>query len=211
MADEELIQDGGEMPEEQETPTADAGGEELSEMRAEMERMRAALKDANADAKNNRLKAKELADAQAAAERAAAEEQGKYQELYEQASKQLEEERSAAQQLRDQMQQSRINAALTDAARSLNFADPGDVSQFVAADAVELDDNGTPINADALVKELASSKPYLLQRTAAPNINAQSGNGSAPQAGQMSEQQIAEMAALLGLRPESIKDGLGAE
>ena len=209
MADEEIIQDAGEMPDQHEAPTPDSAGDDVSEMRAEMERMRAALKKANAEAKDYRLKSAELTKAQEEAQRAADEEQGKYRELYEAERKRAEDAAAQAQALQTQMRNQAVKAALSDHARQLGFAEPGDVGNFIAVDAVEVDDSGKPLNAADLVKELAESKPYLLQRASAPNINAQSGNGNAPRPGQMTDAEINEYAAVLGLNPESVKAGLG--
>ena len=209
MADEQQ-QDAPEMDAPQDPAPQDGGtADESDDVRAELDRVRAALKKANAEAKTHRLKNQELSDAQEAARRQAAEEQGKFRELYEAEQARAAQAIADAENLRTQMQNQRISAALTDEARRLGFAEPNDVSSFIGADAIDLDDDGNPANAADLVNELAKSKPYLLTRNSAPNINAQSGSGNAPAPGEMSEDEIRETAAKYGLTIDNVKHALG--
>lgn len=79
--------------------------------------------------------------------------------------KELERVKAAAQQAETIAKETRVKSALIAAAAKLNFNDPADAYQLVNRAAIEFDDAGEPKNADALVKELAESRKYLIKST----------------------------------------------
>ena len=112
------------------------------------------------------------------AERKAAEEQGKYQELYEAAQKRIADTEA-------RLKATEIASIKREVAARLNM--PG-----ALANRLQGDDEAT-IEADAKALMAALPKP------AAPNINSGTGNGAAPAAGAMSEAEKKELAARLGV------------
>lgn len=198
MADE---QTQSEMDTEE--TTQPDGGEDSQTVQApdvsEMERMRAALKKANAEAKQYRLKVQEVETAQQAAERAQLEQKEEYKTLYEQRQAELEAAQQRISEMEQRSKADAITRALTAEAHSLGFTDPADVERFIDLDAVELDEDGKPTNAGALVKTLSSQKPYLLNKQAPPNTNSGTGGAGVSQNGVMSDEEKQELAAVLGV------------
>ena len=117
---------------------------------------------------------------QADAERKAAEEQGKFKELYEKALNEAETERTARQELS-------LATMKKEIARTVGLP------ASLAARLQGTDEESLTIDAKAILAELP--KP------AAPNINSGAGVGAAPVAGQMSAAQKAELAAIYGVNP----------
>lgn len=120
------------------------------------------------------------AKAQAEAERKAAEEQGKWKELYEQTKTQAEQAQQEAAQVRLSSMRERI-------ARTVGLPDA------LAARLQGDDEDAITADAKALAK--------LMPKPTAPNINATSGNGAAPIPGQMNDAEKAELAAIYGVNP----------
>jgi hypothetical protein len=120
------------------------------------------------------------AKAQAEAERKAAEEQGKWKELYEQTKTQAEQARQEAATIRLTALRERI-------ARTILGSDA------LAARLQGDDEDSITADAKALAK--------LMPKPTAPNINAGPGNGAAPVAGQMTDAEKAELAAIYGVNP----------
>ena len=126
-----------------------------------------------------RSKAESMAaKAREEAERKAAEEQGKYQELYEAAQKRIADTEA-------RLRAAEIASIKREVAARLNMP-------VALANRLQGEDEAT-IEADA--KELMAALP----KPAAPNINSGTGNGAAPTGSVMSEAEKKEMAARLGV------------
>lgn len=123
------------------------------------------------------------AKAREAEQRKAAEEQGKFQELYEQMRTKAETAETEARQIRLASLRERI-------ARSVGLPDS------LASRLVGEDEDSIMADAKALAK--------AFPRPSAPNINAQPGNGAAPQPGQMTDAERQELAAVYGVNPRFI-------
>ena len=120
-------------------------------------------------------KATKVAEAKALAE------QGKYQQLYEAAKAEAEQAKAEAAKVHTDALRARI-------ARTVGLPESW-------ADRLRGDDEDA-ITADA--KSMLRDMP----KPAAPNINASTGNGAAPKAGQPSEQEKTELAAIYGVNPK---------
>lgn len=126
-----------------------------------------------------RTKAESMATkAREEAERKAAEEQGKYQELYEAAQKRIVDTEA-------RLRAAEIASIKRDVAQRLSMP-------IALAQRLQGEDEAS-IEADAKALMAALPKP------AAPNINSGTGNGAAPSASVMSEAEKKEMAARLGV------------
>jgi len=125
-----------------------------------------------------------LAKAQADAEAKALAEQGNFKALYEKAQADL------------LTNQQRIKAMEQDAARRGVASRLGLPELFIGRLRGETVDE---IEADAKALLAAIPKP------AAPNINAGAGSGAAPQPGQLSDDERAELAAIYGVNPKFLK------
>jgi len=134
----------------------------------------------NDELKQLRAEQTKAGKAQADAERKAAEEQGKFKELYEKALTEAETERNARQT-------SELATLKNSVARAVGLPEKLAL-RLQGATAEE-------ITADA--KSILAELP----KPAAPNINSGAGVGSAPVAGQMSTEQRIEMAAIYGVNP----------
>lgn len=126
-----------------------------------------------------RTKAESMATkAREEAERKAAEEQGRYQQLYEAAQKRIAEKEA-------ELKAAQIASIKREVASRLNMP-------LALANRLQGEDEAD-IEADAKALLAALPKP------AAPNINSGTGNGAAPTPGVMSEAEKKEMAARLGV------------
>ena len=166
---------------EQEAPTTPTTGEQQPEPQAQPERT---FTQADVDRIINERLAKERSKAETMAtkareeaERKAAEEQGKYQELYERAQKQ-------AADLQAQLHAAEIASIKRDVAQRLNMP-------IALANRLQGEDEAS-IEADA--KSLMAALP----KPAAPNINSGTGNGAAPTANAAMDR---ETLLALGLNP----------
>lgn len=164
------------------------------------------------DEVSRKLRELEAAQAKVVQEREEAErvrliEQQKYQELYESERKRAAEYESQMAQLRDEQRKAAIQTAIRQAAQAAGFADPADAMQFIAEDALQVDEDGAVTNAQQLIDALAQSKPYLLAETkAAPGI--QPGPKPTGRAEAHSDEEIRLFAARFGVRPEYVKQVL---
>ena len=168
-------------PVEQEAQTTPTAGEPQPEQ-AQPERT---FTQADVDRIINERLAKERSKAETMAvkareeaERKAAEEQGKYQELYQAAQKRIEETEA-------RLKAAEIASIKREVAARLNMP-------AALANRLQGEDEAT-IEADAKALMAALPKP------AAPNINSGTGNGAAPTGGAMSETEKKELAARLGV------------
>ena len=178
MSEETNAQAVAEQQEAQ-TPTA---GEQQPEQQAQTART---FTQADVDRIINerlakeRTKADEKANkAREEAERKAAEEQGKYQELYEAAQRRIADTEA-------KLKAAEIASLKREVAQRHNMP-------VALAQRLQGEDEAT-IEADA--KELMAALP----KPTAPNINSGTGNGATPTAGAMSEAEKKEMAARLGV------------
>lgn len=165
----------------------------LEEALAELERARAALKQANNESAGRR---KKLDDYEAA--------EKKRQEATLSETERLKAQLAEAQQqmsLAEQTAQRHLmRSALFVAASKANFANPEDAWQLGDLSTLTVDDDEVK-GADEVIKVLVKAKPYLVRAAAAaaPNTNATSGRGSSAPA---DEKKIAEIAAQrYGVRP----------
>jgi len=164
------------------------------------------------DEVNKKLRELEAAQAKAAKEREEAErvrlvEQQKYQELYESERKRAADMESQVEQMREAQRRATVQASIRQAAQAAGFADPADAVQFIAEDALQVDEDGAVTNAQQLIDALAQSKPYLLAATkAAPGI--QPGPKPTGRAEAHSDEEIRLFAARFGVRPEYVKQVL---
>lgn len=129
---------------------------------------------------NKRMKAAEalLAKQQKDAETATTAELAKkqeYEKLYQQEAAKVASLEAQFQKAQAEMRRERIKALVEAEARKANFAEPADAHLFLNLDEIEDDEKGKPKGVDALVKELAKAKSYLLTtRQTTP------GNGARP-------------------------------
>lgn len=120
----------------------------------ELESLRRALQKANNEAKEHRLKAKELDELKQQLETEKLSEKEKLE-------KRLAELQKQHEGYRLQTQDRLVSAELRSQAAALGFADPSDAVKMLDRAALEFDEDGTPKNAADLLKELLKAKPYL--------------------------------------------------
>lgn len=143
-------------------PTGNPSSQQLTA--ADYDRIIAELRKENA---THRTKLKQIEDAQAAADLA------KLGDL-EKAQKQL----AAAEAANAAYKQRVATYAVQLEAQKLGIVDP-ELAALAIAGQLEFDENGSPKNADKLLKELILAKPYLV---------ASSGSGAQGQGGQQNQQ-----------------------
>lgn len=144
----------------------DDGEMTLEQMKAELERTRAALKKANDESAGRRKKLEELE---------AAEEARKTAELSEaqKAAARAEKAEAELKALADRHRRNAIQAAVRLEAVTLGFVDPADAAALTDLSGVTLDDDDQVIGADKAVQALAKAKPHLIkQATTTTDINA---------------------------------------
>lgn len=124
----------------------------------ELESLKKALKKANDESKEHRLKAKELDELKAKIQ-----------------AEQLSEKEKLEKKLAD-LQRSHDDAARAHQERIINYevqlkaaqlgiADPSDAVKLLDWSEIEYDDNGSPTNVQELLKSLLKAKPYLAAQT----------------------------------------------
>jgi len=144
------------------------------EIKAELERTRAALKAANKEAADRRKKLDDI-EAQATAR--------KEQELTEaqKAAARAEKAEQALQALEARHRSTTINSAIRLAARTAGLVDPEDAVALLDRTGLDIDDNDNVLGVETAIKALTKAKPHLLNtKPTAPNINANSGGQPAP-------------------------------
>lgn len=178
----ETMSDETTVTAELDAPTTPTTGDNQPEPQAHPERT---FTQADVDRIINERLAKERTKAESMAtkareeaERKAAEEQGKYQELYEAAQKRIADTEA-------RLKAAEIASIKREVAARLNMP-PALALRLQGEDEAS-------IEADA--KDLMAALP----KPAAPNINSGTGNGAAPTAGVMSEAEKKELAARLGV------------
>lgn len=123
--------------------------------------MKSALKRANAEAAERRIKLQEYEEAERKRKEA------EMTEL-EKAQTKLSEMEQQMAALKDQNRQARITAAVKLKAAELNFHDPSDASAFIDGAALTLTDEGEVEGVEPALKALAKARPYLVKSDAGP-------------------------------------------
>ena len=156
--------------------TSDGGALSPEQLQAELERTRAALKQANKEAGDRRKKLEEIEQNEA---------KRKEQELTEvqRAAKRAEEAEANLKEYQKRYRTNAIRNAVRLAAQNAGFVDAEDAIALADLSSVDLDENTDKVTgADEVTKALAKAKPHLLkapERPQAPNINS-SGGGPRP-------------------------------
>lgn len=113
--------------------------------------------------KANKDRERERETVEAEQERRRLEAEGKYKEAAEKAD---ERARKAEQELANERAAARqrvVKSEIRSVAAELRFADPGDAYRFLDLAAVEVNDDGEPVNVRTLLDALAKEKPYLVK------------------------------------------------
>lgn len=183
---------GGETPNDVapipgETPATPGTGEtpgtttepSPAEIRKENERLAAALKRANAEAKEHRIKAEELDKIKAA-----------QMTEQERKDKQFADLQKAHDDAIRQHQEYKINSEVKLQAAQMGFADIADAIRLMDWSEITYGEDGTPNNVKDLLSKLLKAKPYLAGKPvqAAPTA----GGPTAPARSQSSSQQITQ-------------------
>ncbi len=156
---------GGTPP--QTTPQEGAGEQRayktLEEAQAAIARLERELERTNREAASHRVENKTLKQAQEESERA------KRSEL-ENAQRDAAKHQQEALEARQKLQELTVRMAIKDKAAGMGFNDPEDAFLLLMRGGdLEYDDDGTPKNAEKLLKALAESKPYLLKAQGSPS------------------------------------------
>jgi hypothetical protein len=137
----------------------DAQGVQLTD-----EQLAAAFNHPRFKALNERAKkAEELEKQQQEAERKAAEEQGKFQDLYKSAEERATKAEAA-------LKQTRIENAATLAAAKLGVIDPAAAIKLMDQSGISVSDDGTISGVAEAVKALQTSSPYLFKTPAQGSV-----------------------------------------
>jgi len=141
-----------------------------AELVAELERTKAALKAANSEAQQRRLKLDAI-------EKADKEREEKELSEAQKANKRMQEAEDAYKALEAKHRTSAINSAVKVAAMAAGFADSDDAVKLADLSGVQVGDDEVVVGAKEAVAKLATAKPHLLAPTRlnAPNINATGG------------------------------------
>lgn len=158
MADEREPEMGDEEQQDQTGTEPQDSGEvpDPAELQAELERTRKALADANKEAAARRKKL-EAFEAQEAKRK-----QAEMTEL-EKAEARLNELEKRAEQAEAGRKQALVRAAVIAQATAQGFRDPEDALRYLDTSEVEITEEGRVSDVSALLKELGTQKPYLLQ------------------------------------------------
>lgn len=145
------------------------------DLAAELERTKAALKIANSEAQQRRLKLEAI-------EKAEKDREEKELSESQKAAKRAQEAEDAYKALEAKHRTSAISNAVKVAAMAAGFADADDAVKLADLSAVHVDDDDKVIGAKEAVANLASAKPHLLAplKPGAPNINATNGGTPRP-------------------------------
>lgn len=128
--------------------------------------------------------------------------------------KQLDDAMALLNTTSAELRVAKVEKQVGSTARSMNFRDPEDAFQLVRGK-LEVDDDGTVLNADDLLADLAKNKPYLLTEKAAPPATTakpaakqpvQSGSPANPAGG--TKTQIKTRAEIQAMKPQDIVKGL---
>ncbi|KPK91515.1 MAG: hypothetical protein AMJ88_13490 [Anaerolineae bacterium SM23_ 63] len=155
-SDKEENGDGEDSEDEEMSEESEESAEDLESLKEELKRTRNALRSANKEAKERRLRLKKLEEEETKRKQAEMSELEIAKEELEKASKE-----------RDRLRESRteliIRHAIELGATKLGFVDPGDAFTLMDMKEIEIDDEtGKVEGIDKALKALAKAKPYLL-------------------------------------------------
>src|SRR5436853_1313439 len=152
------------------------------EIRRELDRLKASLKRANAEAKSHREQATELAKFKEKTEAEKLSENEKRDLARANLEKQLATAQSERDALTSQLREERIGREVLKQASKLNIVDVDAATKLLDWSEIEYDDNGAPTNITDLLKQLVKDKPWLLvQGKAAPTSSGGATNPSRSQ------------------------------
>lgn len=166
------------------------------------------------ETKTEREKRKALEQAQAEAEKAAAEKNGEFDKLYNQTKQELEAERKQAREFRSQIEQRDIRMSATEIARQLASKDAkrADVLADYASKYAKFEDGnvvfeigGVKMDKSKVAEHLKTEYPFLVDGSQASGGGAAGDGGGAPKAKEVSRSQWDQMGH--GDRAAFAKDG----
>lgn len=143
------------------TTTAQAQTSATDDISREIERLKASLKRANAEAKEHREKATELAQFKEQKEAESLSAQEKQALAQQKLEKQLAEHQSQNSTLLQQLQEARIHNEVLRQSSRLNIIDLDAATKLIDASRIDYDEAGNPTNIDTLLKELVKARPWL--------------------------------------------------
>ena len=147
----------GETPETTKTPAS------IDDALKEIDNLKSALKKARTDSTKHWSRAKELEEFKAKLDADKLTETERWQ-------KQATELQSKYDSDTTALVERIVGYEVERQAAKLGIIDPEAAAQLLDWDALEYDENGTPINAEALLKDLLKSKPYLAGRQAGMSV-----------------------------------------
>ena len=143
----------GEMP----NGSDDGKNASTDSLQAELTEVRKALKAANSEAADRRKKLQAFEDA---------EKKRKESEMseVERLNAQLAEMVSTHEQLQKSLQDTKLNAAIDVAAKTLNFINVDEARAHINRDALKLDDEGNWTGVTKALETLAKERPHLIEK-----------------------------------------------
>lgn len=146
----------------------------LEQALAELNKVRRALKDVNAESAGRRKRLEDLEAAEAARQQA----QMSEAERATAAARKLNEELAARDQHIAKLQEQSIRYEVMLAAQAMQIVDPDAAFALMDRGSLEIGEDGRPKNVETALKALVKTKPYLVRQAQAapPNINAQAGS-----------------------------------
>jgi hypothetical protein len=169
---------------------ADGGGMSLEHALAELEKVRKALKETNAESAGRRKRLDELEAAERTRQDAALTDAQKTEKRMAELQAKLDEREREYTAASKAHQERVIRYEVMLKASNLGVVDPDAAVKLMDWAALEFDEDGTPKNVDAVLKQLLKARPYLLKQpqAPAPNINAQAtGNQQGTEAARAEE------------------------
>ena len=161
----------------------------IDDLQARIQRMDAALKKANAEAKTHRLEADELKKFKAETQAAKLSADEKRDAEQEQLKKSLTELQVQYDNSLRQAQERIVGYEVRLQAAQMGIIDPDAAARLLDWSEIEYDDDGTPTNVESLLKALLKAKPYLVASKPTPT----SGGATNPSRSQTSgNQQITQ-------------------
>ena len=158
----------GEMPK----GSDDGKNASTDSLQAELAEVRKALKAANSEAADRRKKLQAFEDA---------EKKRKESEMseVEKLNAQLVEMTSTQEQLQKSLQDTKLNAAIDVAAKTLNFINVDEARAHINRDALKLDDEGNWTGVKKALETLAEERPHFIEKkTPMPNTDGKKRNTS---------------------------------
>ena len=153
----------GETPTQATTETLETTTTQSSDdISREIERLKASLKRANAEAKQYREQATELSSFKERTETEKLSDNEKREAAQKKLEQQLAEHQNTNGTLLKQLQEARITNEVFKNASKLNIIDIDAASKLLDGSRIEYDDNGNPTNIDILLKELVKQRSWLV-------------------------------------------------